>query len=160
VSTTPASGAGWRVGIALFVLPPATKHTVENLGAGKLDLILVELKNPPAAGAGVAKDAVKLDPKHYKVAAEGDGARVLRINYGADEKSVMHDHPATVVVALTDGEFRFTSPKPGEAARPPVIKAGFVGWAEAETHLPESVGGAPFEAILIELKTKAPKKAS
>jgi polyisoprenoid-binding protein YceI len=34
----------------------------------------------------MAQDAVKVDPKHYKVEFENDKIRVLRVNYGPHEK--------------------------------------------------------------------------
>ncbi len=148
VDETPRKAGG-------VVLVQPGKHTVENLGTSKVEIMLVELKGKPAAAAAPLKqDSVKVDPKHYKVEAENDRVRVLRIKYGPGEKSVMHDHPASVVVILTDGTMKFTeaNPRPGAPARPPDAKAGQTGWADAETHLPENVGGTPMEAVLIELK--------
>src|SRR5271169_2405985 len=55
-------------------------------------------------------DPVKLDPKHYKVEFENDRVRVLRINYGPGEKSVMHSHPESIGVFLTDAHAKFTYP--------------------------------------------------
>ena len=57
-----------------------------------------------------AQDAVKADPKHYKVEFENDQVRVLRITYGPHEKSVMHEHPGVLAVFLTDGQAKFTFP--------------------------------------------------
>ena len=51
-----------------------------------------------SAAPAYAQDAVTVDPKHYKVEMENDQVRVLRIHYGAGEKSVMHSHPASVAV--------------------------------------------------------------
>jgi len=71
-----------------------------------------------------AQDAVKVDSKHYKVEFENDQVRVLRIQYPAGEKSVMHEHPDSVAVFLTDHEVKFTDataspkklkPKPANA---------------------------------------------
>lgn len=60
---------------------------------------------------------------------------------------------------LTDANMKFTQPAEATSTnRPPSAKAGDVIWAEAETHLPENAGDKPFEAILIELKTRAAKK--
>ncbi len=100
-----------------------------------------------------AQDAVKVDPKHYKVELENDQVRVLRINYGAGEKSVMHSHPASVAVFLTDGHVKFTLPdgKTKDAS----VKAGSVQWEAGGAHLPENVGDKPFELILVELKGKS-----
>ena len=49
-----------------------------------------------------ADDPVKVDPKLYKVEFENDRVRVLRIKYGATEKSVMHSHPESIAVFLTE----------------------------------------------------------
>ena len=59
----------------------------------------------------IAQDAVKVDPAHYKVETENAQVRVLRVHYGAHEKSVMHSHPAAVAVFLSDGTVRFTDAK-------------------------------------------------
>lgn len=104
----------------------------------------------PAASA-VAQDAVKADPKHYKVEFENDQVRVLRITYGPHEKSVMHEHPANVAIFLTDGQSRFTMPD-GKTMDVP-IKAGTTRWGDWEKHQPENVGDTPFELVLVELKT-------
>jgi quercetin dioxygenase-like cupin family protein len=124
------------------------------LGIGLLALGGAGLLGGRAANA---QDPVKVDAKHYKVEFENDSVRVLRINYPAHEKSVMHHHPGSVAVFLTDGKSRFTLPD-GKTQDAPV-KAGSVQWTDAGEHLPENVGDKPFELILVELKTKkAPSK--
>src|ERR1700693_6354464 len=57
-----------------------------------------------------AQDAAKVDPKHYTVVSENDQVRILKVHYGPHEKSVMHSHPATVAVFLTDAKGQFTHP--------------------------------------------------
>jgi quercetin dioxygenase-like cupin family protein len=106
-------------------------------------------------GAANAQDPVKVDAKHYKVEFENDSVRVLRVTYPAHDKSVMHHHPNSVAVFLTDGQSRFTLPD-GKTQDAPV-KAGVTQWTAAGEHLPENVGDKPFELILVELK---PKKAA
>ena len=101
-----------------------------------------------------AQDAVKVDPKHYKVEFENDEVRVLRITYGAHEKSVMHEHPGAIAVFLTDGQVKFTFPD-GKTQDAPV-KAGTTMWTPAGQHLPENMGDKPFELILVEMKPKTP----
>lgn len=110
-----------------------------------------------SAAPATAQDAVKVDSKHYKVEFENDQVRVLRITYGAHEKSVMHAHPASVAVFLTDGSSKFTFPD-GKTVTGDV-KAGMVQWEAGVKHLPENTGDKPFELILVELKGKhaAPK---
>jgi quercetin dioxygenase-like cupin family protein len=57
-----------------------------------------------------ADDPVKVDPKHYTVEFENDRVRVVRIKYKAGEKSVVHSHPESVAVFLTDAHAKFTYP--------------------------------------------------
>jgi quercetin dioxygenase-like cupin family protein len=101
------------------------------------------------AGGG-KPDPVKVDPKHYKVEFENEKVRVLRISYAPGEKSVMHYHPASVAVYLTDSKARMTTPdgKSVEAQ----TKAGVASWTAAGSHLPENVGDNGLELVLVELK--------
>jgi hypothetical protein len=75
---------------------------------------------------------------------------VLRVRYGAHEKSVPHSHPALAAIFLTDGHIRFNHQEDG----PPEARAeaGQVVLMPATTHQPENLGGQPFEVILVELK--------
>ena len=100
-----------------------------------------------------AQDPVKVDPKHYSVVSENDQVRILKVHYGAHEKSVMHSHPNSVAVFLTDGTSHFTFPD-GKTSDMKV-KAGDAVYVPALTHLPEDPGDKPFELILVELKGKA-----
>jgi quercetin dioxygenase-like cupin family protein len=101
-----------------------------------------------------AQDAVKVDPKHYKVEIENAQVRVLRIHYGAHEKSVMHHHPDSVVTFLTDAHVKFTLPDGTSTEH--TVKAGDTQWTPAGTHLPENLGDTAMEGILVELKHSAP----
>ena len=106
------------------------------------------------------QDAVKVDSKHYKVETENAQVRVLRVHYDPHEKSVMHSHPASVAVFLTDGSVRFHLP--GGKTQDETVKAGQTMYTPAQVHDPENVGDAPFEVIVVELKGKggAPAKAA
>ena len=104
-----------------------------------------------AAIGATAQDAAKVDPKHYKVEAENAQVRVLRIHYGAHEKSVMHSHPASVVVYLTDGKIRMHLPD--GKTQDSEAKKGGTALLPASVHEPENIGDAPFELIQIELKS-------
>jgi quercetin dioxygenase-like cupin family protein len=106
-----------------------------------------------------AQDAVKVDPKHYTVLSENDQVRILKVHYGPHEKSVMHSHPATVAVFLTDGNGQFSYPdgkKEDFSA-----KSGDAQYSAAATHLPESTGDKGMDLIVVELKAQAapPAKA-
>ena len=101
----------------------------------------------------LAQDAAKVDPKHYKVEFENAQVRVLRIHYGAHEKSVMHHHPDSVVTFLTDAHVKFTLPDGTSTEH--TVKAGDTQWTPAGTHLPENLGDTAMEGILVELKHPA-----
>ena len=106
-----------------------------------------------------AQDAVKVDPKHYSVVSENDQVRILKVHYGPHEKSVMHSHPATVAVFLTDAKGTFTFPDGKKQDFS--LKAGQSQYSAAGVHLPENTGDAGMDVIVIELKGKAaaPAKA-
>ena len=100
----------------------------------------------------LAQDPTKVDSKHYKVEFENSKVRILRVHYGPHEKSVMHAHPPSVAVFLTDATTKFTLPD--DKTVPGDFKAGMVQWEPGGKHLPENVGDKPFELILVELKGK------
>jgi quercetin dioxygenase-like cupin family protein len=111
-------------------------------------ILLLAFLSEPA----LAQDATKVDSAHYKVEFENDQVRVLRINYGPHEKSVMHEHPAGIAVFLSDGKGQFTYPdgKSEEIS----FKAGQTIWLPAVKHLPENLTDKPFELVQIEFKAK------
>lgn len=98
----------------------------------------------------VSADPVAVDPKHYKVELENDRVRVLRITYGPREKSVMHGHPASLAVFLTENRGKFTFPDGKSEDRN--WTAGQTMFIPAENHLPENLTDKPLELVLIELK--------
>jgi quercetin dioxygenase-like cupin family protein len=105
-----------------------------------------------------AQDAVKVDPKHYSVISENDQVRILKVHYGPHEKSVMHSHPATAAVFLTDGkgQFTFADGKKQEFN----VKAGDAQYEAAVTHLPENTSDTGMDVIVVELKGHAAKAKS
>jgi quercetin dioxygenase-like cupin family protein len=104
-----------------------------------------------------AQDAAKVDPQHYTVVSENDQVRILKVHYGPHEKSVMHSHPATVAVFLTDAKAKFTYPDGKTEERAP--KAGEAQYSAAATHLPENTGDTGMDVIVVELKGKTAKPA-
>ena len=94
-------------------------------------------------------DPVKADSRHYTVEFENDKVRVVRIKYGAKEKSVMHSHPESISVFLNDCKAKFTYPD-GKSENIEA-RAGQVMHMDAFDHDPENLGG-PFELVQIELK--------
>ena len=102
-------------------------------------------------GATAVPDAVTADPKHYTVSFENELVRLLRVRYGAGEKSAMHRHPASCAVFLTDQTFEFTLPD-GTTA-PASVPEDALGCSDANIHLPENIGPAA-EFIMIEFKDR------
>ena len=93
---------------------------------------------------------VLADPKHYTVEFENHRIRVIRIKYGPGEKSVMHTHGPSMAVYLTDSKVRMTLPD--GTSFEATAKAGDIQWADAEEHLPQNIGDARTELVLVELK--------
>ena len=104
-----------------------------------------------------AQDPVKVDAKHYKVVFENDQVRVLLISYGPNESSPLHEHPATLVVALTDRHERMTGPN--QRSQENRVKAGEITVAEGK-HSAENLGKIGLEVLAVELKTPEAQKAS
>jgi quercetin dioxygenase-like cupin family protein len=102
-----------------------------------------------------AQDAAKVDAKHYTIAFENDQVRVLKVHYGAGEKSVMHSHPNAVAIFLSDAKGKFTFPD--GKTQDINAKAGDAVWNDATVHLPESTGDKGFDVMVVELKGKVAK---
>ena len=128
----------------------AQTHASENLSGAASETVMVELKKPGAAAAKTTLDPVKLDPKHYKVVINNDEVRVLRAKYGPHEKSVMHEHPASVAVSLSDYHVKMTLAD--GTSQDVSSKAHDATWTDAGKHLPENMGDKPIEVLVIELK--------
>lgn len=140
-----------KAGDAIY--QPAITHESQNTGDTENSAVVIELKgkNSKTAKLTPAQDAVKTDPEHYTVVSENDRVRILRVHYGPHEKStVMHSHPATAVVFLTDGNGRFNLP--GGKTQDYSAKAGDAQYNDATTHQPENTGDTDMEAIVVELK--------
>ncbi len=114
--------------------------------------VVVSLATAPA----MAQDPVKVDPKHCKVEFENTPVRVLRFTVGVHEKLPMHEHPASVLISLTDSHTKEIFPDGKEADRQ--VKAGEVRWRDAVKHANENLGDKPTESIVVELKGKAAAK--
>jgi quercetin dioxygenase-like cupin family protein len=95
-------------------------------------------------------DPVNVDSKHYSVEFENEQVRVLRIRYGPREKSVMHYHPNSVAISLTNFRVRFTA-EDGKSEEV-TFRAGQPTWTDAGSHLPENLTDQVLEAVIVELK--------
>jgi len=102
-----------------------------------------------------AQDPAKVDPQHCKVEFENAQVRVLRFTVGPHEKIPMHEHPASVLIALTDSHGKEIFPDGKEVDRQ--TKAGDVRWRDALKHANENLSDKPTESIVVELKGRAAK---
>lgn len=135
------------------VYQPATTHEVQNAGDTESNAVMIELKGKSHKNAKLipAQDAVKTDPAHYTVISDNDQVRILKVHYGPHEKSpVMHSHPATAVVFLTDANGHFNLPD--GKTQDFTAKAGGAQYNDATTHQPENTGDTDMEAVVVELK--------
>ncbi len=138
-----------NAGQALFA--PARTHVGKNLADAPWEVVEVELK--PGAGPAAAADVPDptiVDAGHYTAEFENDKVRILRIAYGAGEESVMHYHPDSVAVFLTDHLVQMSLPDGSkEEVSASARDAMFI---PAGQHLPKNISDGPWELILIELK--------
>ena len=97
-------------------------------------------------------DPIQVDSNHYTVELENDDVRVLRIRYGPREKSVMHGHPASIGIALTDARIKMHFPD--GTSEEMTLNAGDVDAYPSGDHLPENLSDSALEVLLVELKGK------
>jgi hypothetical protein len=106
-----------------------------------------------ASVALVAQDAVKVDPTHYKVLIDNTTVRVLRIAYAPGSKSVMHQHPDSIVIPLVASKVRFTLPD-GTSQDSDMANES-AQYTPAGRHNPMNTGSTAVEAVLVEFKNPA-----
>ena len=103
----------------------------------------------------VAQDPLKVDPGHYKVVLENASVRVLRVSYAPGAKSIMHQHPEAIAVALSPSKVRFTLPD-GKTQDNDMANESAL-YTPAGTHNPANVGTTPVDVVLVEFKGAAGK---
>lgn len=95
-------------------------------------------------------DPTVIDADHYSVEFENDQVRVLRVNYGPGEQSVMHTHPDHVGVFLSDQTWTMEL---GDGTTQEIsVAAGEHVFAPAGSHLPRNAGDEAAEVVVVELK--------
>jgi len=109
-----------------------------------------------AVSVAKAQDPVQVDPKNWKVEFENDQVRVLRVKIDPHGKLGMHEHPANLLITLTDGRVKDVFPDGKTAERE--FKAGQATWRPAVKHANENLSDKPTESILVELKAKPAAK--
>lgn len=106
---------------------------------------------PTGTKTALERDAVAVDPKHYKVELENERVRVVRIRYEGREKSTMHQHPPGVGIFVTDATFKFTWPD-GKTENIEAKAGEFMWFGETWEHLPENLSDSHSEVVYVEFK--------
>jgi hypothetical protein len=121
--------------------------------------LLAGLGIAATAAKSIAQDAIKVDPRGYKLLLENDQVRVLEY-IGKPRLGVcgqgMHSHPDHVTLVGAPSKVKVTLPD-GKSF---VVenKAGDVFFEPAGLHSVENIGGRETRSILVELKNP-PKRA-
>jgi quercetin dioxygenase-like cupin family protein len=102
------------------------------------------------AGASVAQDPTKVEPKHYHLDFENDKVQVVSVHYGPHEKSGMHEHPGGVVVILTEAHLRFTDEN--GKVREVYSKPGEARWYPPFHHKVENLGDTAYDAVYVGIR--------
>jgi hypothetical protein len=96
-------------------------------------------------------DALRVDPKHFKLELENNQVRVLRLKLGPHERAPMHENGLNhAAVLLTEANLRETLAN-GEAELVQHKPADYF-WSGPSTKKLENLSDKPFEAIIIEVK--------
>lgn len=131
---------------------PAGTLAIENRTGRPSEQIIIELKDgagrPPSPP--ITLDPVKLDPKYHTVDFENDRVRVLRTVLAPHIKSPPHQHPAYVVVYIT--ELHTTMAISDGRLVDNVRHKGEVAWRDAMQHQTENIGDKTAMEIQVELK--------
>jgi len=131
--------------------PAGGRHTNQSTGANPYRVVEVELKNRGRVVTPGALDPVKLAPAGYRVLMDKLQVRVLGIRIGPNEKVPFHEHGLNrVVVYLSDAHLRVT--EEGGKTAESSARAGEVRLSGPGRHSEENLAGAPFEAVVVELK--------
>lgn len=130
------------------------KHASENPGTTEGHVLIFELKGGKSGATVKGADAVRVDPKHFKVRLNNAWVRVLEFTAKPHEKVPMHSHPDYVTYSFTSGKTTFSSPDGKTAEREST--AGSATWRPSENHA-ATMGDSETHNLLVELKPPAAK---
>jgi quercetin dioxygenase-like cupin family protein len=120
-------------------------------------------ETPPAetepAPMETGPDPTVVDSDHYAVEFENDKVRIVRITYGPGETSVMHYHPESIAVTMTESQ-HWSMTLPDGTTEEAQNEFGDHGFMPAGQHLPTNLGSEPAEVVLVELKPAAAETAA
>jgi|SRR5580704_13572365 hypothetical protein len=94
-------------------------------------------------------DPTVTDPSKYKVLFENDRVRVLRYVDRPGDKTQPHEHPDSVLIALSNFRRRLTI---GDRTLDVEKSPYEIIWNPAQTHVGENTGTTDTDIIFVELK--------
>jgi hypothetical protein len=94
------------------------------------------------------RDALQVDPQHYRLDFDNDKMRVLRLTLKPSETVLMHDDPDALVVCLKECHVRFTSPN--GRSEDIHMEPGASRWLYGETRSEKNLGTKPVEMLFVE----------
>ena len=100
------------------------------------------------AGGG-RRDPVETDPELYRLLWENDDVRVLEYWDDPGQETTVHDHPNSVLVALSDFHRRLSIDGHGRDVE---LGYGTAQWLPAQSHSGKNIGTTKTHTILVELK--------
>jgi hypothetical protein len=95
------------------------------------------------------RDPTTTDPLFYRVLWENGDVRVLEYRDMPGQETTHHDHPNSVLIALTDFHRQLSI---GKTVRDVELRFGAVQWLPAQSHSGKNTGQTPTHTILVELK--------
>ena len=104
--------------------------------------------------AGVAvgdgrRDPVETDPDLYRLLWENEDVRVLEYWDDPGQETTVHDHPNSVLIALSDFHRRLSIDGHGRDVE---LGYGTAQWLPAQSHSGKNTGTTRTHTILVELK--------
>ncbi|MGK9147766.1 cytoplasmic protein [Plantibacter flavus] len=105
----------------------------------------------------ITDDPTLTNPDHYRTLWENEHVRVLEYTDEPGDRTTPHDHPNSVLVALSDFSRRLMA---GGRTFDTALVTGQTVWIPAQRHSGENTGATPTHTILIELKGDAAGEAS
>jgi quercetin dioxygenase-like cupin family protein len=140
--------------------PGATgPHQIENPGTSYNLAMRIELKPRPGGTQPPlpARDAAKIDPKHYTVELENEHFRVLRAAYAAGERSPLHQHARRpfVMIFLGDQKWNWQSGTARPAQRS-FSHGDFLYQSGGQSHALQNIGEGQAEFLVVELMGTPP----
>jgi hypothetical protein len=97
------------------------------------------------------RDALQVDPQHYRLEFENDKIRVLRLTLKSSETVLMHDDKDALVVCLNECHVRFTSPN--GRSEDIHMESAASRWIYGDTRSEKNLGTKPVEMLFVETKS-------